>query len=286
MVTNDHWVDNTISGYQICFTNLPYQNTIPSMIVSVEDQVVIDKEIEEMIQKQAIQSVPPHHHKTSFLSTLFVVPKIGRGQRPVFNLRQLNQFVRYNHFKMEGIHMLRDLVKPNDYMAKINLKDAYFTVPIWKEHQKFLHFLWKGTQWEFMCLPFGLASAPRIFIKILKPIVGLLRKQGVRLVIYLDDILLMASTTETLTHHVELTVALLELLGFVVNYQKSQLNPVQSLEFLGFMINSVMFQISLPKDKVKNIRKECQKVTKHPEITVRELARLLGTLRGCPCKSG
>ena len=98
---------------------------------------------------------------------------------------------------------------------------------------------------------FGLASAPCVFTKILKPIVGLLRKQGVRLVIYLDDILLMASTTETLTHHVELTVALLELLGFVVNYQKSQLNPVQSLEFLGFMINSV----TLPKDKVKNTRK-------------------------------
>jgi hypothetical protein len=136
-------------------------------------------------------------------------------------------------------------------MAKIDLKDAYFTIPIWKNHQKFLRFLWKDTQWEFMCLPFGLASAPHVFTKILKPIVGLLRKQGIRLIIYLDDILLMASTAETLSHHVALTVALLELLGFVVNYQKSQLNPVQSLEFLGFQINSVTFQISLPKRQSK-----------------------------------
>jgi hypothetical protein len=44
--------------------------------------------------------------------------------------------------------MLRDLLKPNDYMAKTDLKDAYFTIPIWKEHQKFLRFLWK----ECACL--------------------------------------------------------------------------------------------------------------------------------------
>jgi hypothetical protein len=203
--------------------------------------------VEELIEKQAIQYVPPQQHSTGFLSTLFVVPKKGGGHRPIFNLKQLNHFVQYEHFKMEGIHMLRDLLQPNDYMAKIDLKDAYFTIPIWKNHQKFLCFLWKDTQWEFMCLPFGLASAPHVFTKILKPIVGLLRKQGIRLIIYLDDILLMASTAETLSHH----VALLELLGFVVNYQKSQLNPVQSLEFLGFQINSVTFQISLPKRQSK-----------------------------------
>ncbi|CAB4031124.1 Hypothetical predicted protein, partial [Paramuricea clavata] len=179
---------------------------------------------------------------TGFLSTLFVVPKKGGGHRPIFNLKQLNHFVQYEHFKMEGIHMLRDLLQPNDYMAKIDLKDVYFTIPIWKDHQKFLRFLWKDTHWEFMCLPFGLASAPRVFTKILKPIVGLLRKQGIRLIIYLDDILLIASTAETLSHYVTLTVALLELLGFVVNYQKSQLNPVQSLEFLGFQINSGSYE--------------------------------------------
>ena len=213
-----------------------------------------------------------------FLSTLFVVSKKGGGHRPIFNLKQLNHFVQYEHFKMEGMHMQRDLLKPNDYMAKIDLKDAYFTISIWKDHQKFLRFLWKDTQWEFMCLPFRLASAQCVFTKILKPIVGLLKKQGIRLIIYLDDILLMASTAETLSHHVTLTVALLGLLGFVANYKKSELNPVQSLEFLGFQINSVTFQSSLPKDKVKNIKRECQKVLDHQTITVRELARLLGKL--------
>ena len=88
----------------------------------------------------------------------------------------------------------------------------------------------------------------------------------------------MASTNETLSYHVTLTVTLQERFGFVVNYQKSQLNPMQSIEFLGFRINSIMLNISLPLDKVKGIRKECQKVLKNPDITIRELARLLGKL--------
>jgi hypothetical protein len=66
----------------------------------------------------------------------------------------------------------------------------------------------------------------------------------------------MASTAETLSHHVALTVSLLKLLGFVVKYQKSQLNPLQSLEFLSFLINSVTFKISPPKDKLSKKHKK------------------------------
>ena len=80
------------------------------------------------------------------------------------------------------------------------------------------------------------------------------------------------------TQHATLTVSLLELLGFVINYKKSQLSPVKSIEFLGFLINSVTFQISLPKEKVKSIKRECSKVLENQSITVRELARLLGKL--------
>ena len=75
----------------------------------------------------------------------------------------------------------------------------------------------------------------------------------------------MASTEETLSYHATLTVTLLEMLRFEVDYQKSQLNPTQLVEFLGFRINSITVTISLPLNKVKGIRKECQKVLKNPD---------------------
>ena len=111
----------------------------------------------------------------------------------------------------EGIHMLRDLLKLGDWFVKIDLKDAYLTVPIWINHQKYLCFLWKGSMLEFACLPFGLASAPRMFTKLMKPVVALLKQQGIRLIIYLDDILIMAKSSDLVLHQAASTLNLLGL---------------------------------------------------------------------------
>ncbi len=76
---------------------------------------------------------------------------------------------------------------------------------------------------EFGCLPFGLATAPRIFPKLMKPVVGALWQLGIRLIIYLDDILITSESYDIALHHAASTLNLLEGLGFIVNYQKSQL---------------------------------------------------------------
>ena len=90
-------------------------------------------------------------------------------------------------------------------MVKLDLKDAYFTVPVWLGHQKYLRFLWKETLWEFACLPFGLASAPRTFTKIMKPVVAILRNLGIQLIIYLDDLLIIADSEQTARLHLATT---------------------------------------------------------------------------------
>ena len=51
-------------------------------------------------------------------------------------------------------------LQPNDWLGKIDLKDAYFVIPIWRDHRKYLRFVWRQTLLEFACLPFGLAVAP------------------------------------------------------------------------------------------------------------------------------
>ena len=79
---------------------------------------------------EAIHVVPLGELHQGFVNSVFLVPKKGGGQRPVVNLRPLNQFIPYEHFKIEGIHMLRDLLRKGDFMVKIELKDAYFTVPV------------------------------------------------------------------------------------------------------------------------------------------------------------
>ena len=280
MITQDPWVLQTIQGHHIELMNPPVQHSSPGMPhLSPSQQKVLDQEMEELLSKQAIHPIPPLSPlNEGFISSMFIVPKKDGGNRPVINLKPLNQFLVYEHFKMEGIHMLRDLLKQDDYLVKIDLKDAYLTVAIWKSHQKYLRFLWKGTLHEFACLPFGLATAPRVFTKLMKPVVAALRHQGIRLVIYLDDILIMAESQALALHHAASTLNLLEGLGFIVNYKKSQLVPCQKIEFLGFLIDSTSLTLQLPGEKLRRIRKTCQKLLGKTEISVRELSKFLGLL--------
>ena len=71
----------------------------------------MDNEIKSLQDKGAIHKAPVSDKEPGFVSSLFMVAKKGGGQRPVINLKALNNFVEYSHFKMEGIHMPRVLLK-------------------------------------------------------------------------------------------------------------------------------------------------------------------------------
>ena len=70
---------------------------------------------------------------------------------------------------MDTLETAIKLMRPGCYMTSVDLKDAYYSIPIAPEHQKFLKFVWKDHLYAFNSLPMGLSGSPRIFTKILKP---------------------------------------------------------------------------------------------------------------------
>ena len=246
---------DAIQGYSVPFMQQPYQPHPPMTLqYSSEEEELLQNEIESMLEKQAIEETTPSGR--GFVSTLFLVPKKDGGQRLVINLKSLNGFVHTDHFKMEGIHVLRDLLRAGDWMAKVDLKDAYFMLLIREEDRAFLRFSFKDRTYQFKCLPFGLACAPWVFTKTLKPIAAQLRQLGVRMIVYIDDILILAESKELARDHAIGLVYLLENPGFAVSKAKCQLEPTQTIEFLGFSVDSLTQELSLPGGKVKKIRAE------------------------------
>ncbi len=269
-----------MKGYRIEFTDRPVQYHIPhSPIFQKQEEECVEEEIHSLISKAAISQVHVDSYNQSFLSNLFIVPKKGGGFRPVINLKCLNEFIKPEHFKMEGMHMLKDVLQQNDFMVKLDLKDAYLTIPLHKDHRKYLRFQWKGVQWEFNCLAFGLACAPRTFTKVLKPVVTHLRRKGLRLIIYLDDLLLMNQNQTILREEAQVATSLFQSLGFMINWEKSVLTPNRQMEFLGFMVDSTKFSLSLPEDKITNIRKECKSLLRLESSSIRVASSLLGKLQ-------
>ena len=53
------------------------------------------------------------------------------------------KLVHYKHFKMESTNNIINLIKPNVSMTSVDLKDAFFSVPIHNDHQKYFKFVWK-----------------------------------------------------------------------------------------------------------------------------------------------
>ena len=256
-----------VRGYVIDFSVTPPPRlSCPLYHMDREQEKALDQEIAEMVAKKAIEEVNPQ--KIHFISPMFVVPKKGGRWRPVLNLKSLNQYVRKTHFKMEDIRNLKDILQENDFMAKLDLREAYFSIPMAEESRKFLQFKWKRKCFQFTCLPFGLSSAPYIFTKLLKPVLTCLREQGIRCLMYIDDMLILGKTQEELTHNFQICKSLLISLGFMVNEEKSVAGPLQELEFLGFLISSKSMTLTVTTEKLKSLILQCKQLLQTQWTTI------------------
>ena len=121
-------------------------------------------------------------------------------------------------------------------MAKVDLKDAYFMIPI---REKDRAFSFEDQTYRFKCLPFGLACAPWVFTKTLKPIAAQLRQLGMRMIVSIDDILVLAESKKLTQDHAIGLVYLLENLGFAISKTKCQLEPTPTIKLLGFSVDSL-----------------------------------------------
>ena len=229
---------DTVQGYRIPFVQEPPPTCLPQFALSQEQNQAITQEIESLLKKGAIRDAQSLE-KVGFVNNVFLVPKSEGKWRLILNLKALNQFIIYEHFKMEDIRCVKDLLNRGDYMCKLDLKDAYLSIPIHQSFRKFLKFTWHGRTYEYTALPFGLSAALRVFTKLLKPILGSLRETGIRLIAYLDDFLLIGKTKNQAEESFQKTKTLMESLGFVINEDESQSEATQKIEFLGFSIDSM-----------------------------------------------
>ena len=109
---------NVISGYEIPFVKEPYEYHHPmTQANSDEERILIEEEINNLLAKDAIEEIPMS--ELYYSSSMFLVTKKSGGKRPVLNLKPLNKFVPNQTFKMEGIHLLKDVLKHNYFMTKL-----------------------------------------------------------------------------------------------------------------------------------------------------------------------
>ena len=245
---------------------------------SDQERVIIDAQVAEFLSKGILSY--SESQDDQIISPIFFRPKPDGTYRVIFNLKALNDSVVYHHFKLDTLEVTLPLITPGCYMTSLDLKDAYYSIPIAPQHQRFLKFIWKGVLYQFRCLPMGLTSSPRIFTKALKPVFAYLRGQcGISCASYIDDSLYLGDTYETCIMNTLTAVQLFISLGFQVHPKKSMVVPTQKIEYLGFVVSSIDMTVRLTEEKVSAIIKRCRDFSRvNKEHSIREVASLVGTL--------
>lgn len=278
-ITSDTHILNMIEGYELEFEAMepPVQTFVPQPYkLSNEEISAVNEEISRLNAMGVIEHSMPESGE--FISNIFTRKKKDGGYRMILDLSHLNKFIEYHHFKMDSLTTALQFITEDCFMASLDIRDAYYSVPIATHHRKYLKFRWNGTLWQFRALPNGLSSGPRIFTKLLKPPLATLRSYGHTVIAYIDDTLLVAKTRQGAKEAVTKTAELFSELGFIIHPTKSITEPIREIKFLGFVIDSHAMEIRLTEEKAQEIVEQCTALLKTNRPTIRVVSSVIGKL--------
>ena len=183
-------------GYCLPFLSPPPLSRAPLPMPSYSPTSIKGAALEEvtlgLVAKGAVELAPLL--SPGFYSHLFVVWKTSGSWRPVIDLSHLNRFVDVSPFQMETIQSVLLSVRQKDWMASIDLKEAYLQVLVHPASRHFLCFVFRDKVYQFKALCFGLSTAPQVFTRVMAPVSAILHSMGIRMRRYLDDWLVQSSS--------------------------------------------------------------------------------------------
>lgn len=262
------------SGIKFPLTREVESFEINNKVFTKSEETFLETEISNLLLLGCIDIAPL---KPKCVSPISCVPKKCGKFRLVTDLRHLNTHTSPPKVKYEDINTVIKVVKPKDYMITADLQNGFFHIPVHEEHQTLLGFKFKSTYYTWSVLPFGHNCSPFYFTKILRPVVTFLRTLGIRIVLYVDDFILFA-TKDAIQSHKSILLSTLEQLGWVVNFEKSSLEPSVKKDFIGYTIDTSGDKpiIRIPQQRITKLRKDITRCLGKGKILARALARIGG----------
>ena len=225
-------------GYRVPFLDSPpplsrTPVSFPTYRAGFPRAQALRQEVKGMLAKGAIEIT--RDPGPDFYSRLFLVKKASGDWRPVINRSHLNEFVQLTRFKMETVASVLLSVREGDFLASLDLKDAYFQIPIHRSSRKLLRFTSEGTVYQFRALCFGLSTAPQFFTRVFAVVSAWAHTHGIRLLRYLNDWFSPPRSGKPSRPSI---LSLCRTLGIVINEKKSDLVPSQTVKYLGMTIDT------------------------------------------------
>ena len=274
-ITDDKWVLSVIrDGYRIPFLERPILSPDPVFFQQPLSQH-LEEEVASLLSKGAVEEIIPEC--PGHYSRIFLVPKKNGKLRLIIDLSALSHFVYTQTFKMETQRKVKDAVQLNDWAFSLDLTDAYLLIPIHYRSRKFLRFTLRGRVYQFKALPFGLSTSPIVFTRLMEVIATFLRRRAITLHPYLDDWLARNQNRRRLLEQRQFILSLINSLGLIINYEKSDLVPAQVFTFIGMEFLTHTNIVRVPQSRQMKILETVRMFSQKTSVS-RDFLSLLGQL--------
>ena len=247
--------------------------------VNLQRQSHLLEALYQLTNKNAVEPVE-NQNSLGFYNRLFLVPKPNNRWRPILDLSTLNTFLNTESFKMETPETIRTSLQVGEWVTSIDFKDAYFHIPIHSQSRKYIRFHIQGQSYQFKALSFGLSTAPMEFTVMAKEVKLMALQRGIRIHQYLDDWLVRATSHQTCLQNI-LTfklVALCRELGWLVNKEKSELDPKQVFNFVGYQFDLREGKVRPTPECWQTLTDKILSILSGPVCPVRHFMSLIGLL--------
>ncbi|KAA6370257.1 MAG: putative reverse transcriptase, partial [Streblomastix strix] len=246
---------------------------------TIQEKMIYQQALEEEIKQGIVKKIKKE--EALFFNWTFIIPRKDKRLRKILDCRPINKFLKEESFKSEDIKTVTQLSLINDWATVIDIHNAYNYIQVTKELQQFLAFAFNHQTYTYIEMPFGLKTAPFIFHKHLHPAIQIIRKEGIRVIVYFDDILILCQDPTLLHQQTNKVIQILENLGWIIS-PKLVLIPMQEIKYFGWMWNFKDLTIRMIEERRRNminkLLKWNRRSTRRQIVHTRELAKIIGKL--------
>ena len=205
---------------------------------------------------------------------VFCIEQAGKW-RMIHDARLVNLYLPGSSALFEYVTDM-SLYPDATFATKLDLQSAYRQVRVHRDDRRRLGF--RVGQWifQYATLPFGLSCAPARFLAAVRPAVAQARAEGVSVIWYMDDLLILGDSCDELARSVRRVVDLLARSGLRVAPDKFWPVAATRLEFLGHLVDLQRGVITVTAARLQRIHADAADMLTAPSVSVAALQSLLG----------
>jgi hypothetical protein len=162
--------------------------------------------------------------------------------------------------------------------AKVDILSAFKHVGLRETEARCMAFRLGDVAWKWTALPFGWTASPAIFARALAPVWRKLRLEGFHVVVYVDDVLILAVSAGQLDAAVERLFQEMAAAGWYLALDKAFLAPCTVAVFLGRLVDLDSQTLRVAPSKAAKLARMCQEALGKRYASLNDLQRIGGLL--------